>query len=427
MSISQLQALVGKDLRLFFADRRAVIITVLVPFALAAFMGAVTGGGERGKIAVLLVDEDHSAMSQKIAAALTAEASFELETCALPEARDRVLRGKASVAVVLPAGFQRDAPKSFFSGAAKPEITLLYDPSDTSELAMARGVLVQHVMEAVSAEAFGGQGGLTAVEEMLGDLEGASDLPGDQRQKLKTLLSSVKALNTATSAAASPGGGGGLSVPYTTKEEAVSADETRHYNAYSHSFAGMAVQFLLFLSIELGGMVLLEKQRGLWRRFRAAPLSKSTMLSSRALSGAILASFILVVLFGLGRLFFGVRVEGSSLGLVLVGGAFALMSATFGLLLATLAKTPQAMRGGATFVVLILTMLGGAWFPAFLFPPWMQKATLLTPTRWAMDGFDGMTWRGLGLDAALAPAAVLLGFAAVFGLLSVLRFRWDGE
>ena len=52
---------------------------------------------------------------------------------------------------------------------------------------------------------------------------------------------------------------------------------------------------------------------------------------------------------------------------------------------------------------------------------------MLTPTRWAMDGFDGMTWRGLGLDAALAPAAVLLGFAAVFGLLSVLRFRWDGE
>lgn len=426
MNLTQLLALVGKDLRLFFADRRAVIITVLVPFALAAFMGAVTGGGERGKISVLIVDEDHSPMSQKIVAGLAADGSFELTACALAEARDRVLRGKASVAVVLPPGFQRDAPKSFFSGAAKPEIRLLYDPSDGSELAMARGILVQHVMEAVSAEAFGGQGGLSAVEEMLGDLEGATDLPGGQKDKLRTLLSSVKALNTATSAAANPGSGGGLSVPYTTREEAVSADESRHYNAYAHSFAGMAVQFLLFLSIELGGTILLEKQRGLWRRFRAAPLSKSTMLSSRALSGAILAGFILVVLLGLGRLFFGVRVEGSLAGLALVGGAFALMSSTFGLLLATLAKTPQAMRGGATFVVLVLTMLGGAWFPAFLFPPWMQKATLLTPTRWAMDGFDGMTWRGLGLEAAWAPAGVLLAFAAAFGLFSVLRFRWDG-
>lgn len=54
----------------------------------------------------------------------------------------------------------------------------------------------------------------------------------------------------------------------------------------------------------------------------------------------------------------------------------------------------------------------------------MQTATLFAPTRWAMDGFDAMTWRGLGLEQALAPTAVLLGFAALFGVLAVLRFRW---
>ena len=42
-----------------------------------------------------------------------------------------------------------------------------------------------------------------------------------------------------------------------------------------------------------------------------------------------------------------------------------------------------------------------------------------------MDGLDAMTWRGLGLGAALAPAGVLLAFAALFGALAVARFRWE--
>jgi hypothetical protein len=36
-----------------------------------------------------------------------------------------------------------------------------------------------------------------------------------------------------------------------------------------------------------------------------------------------------------------------------------------------------------------------------------------------------MTWRGLGLEAAVTPALVLLGFAALFGSLAFVRFRWE--
>ena len=39
------------------------------------------------------------------------------------------------------------------AGENRPEIELLYDPSHATELAMVRGILTQHVMEAVSAEA----------------------------------------------------------------------------------------------------------------------------------------------------------------------------------------------------------------------------------------------------------------------------------
>jgi ABC-2 type transport system permease protein len=101
------------------------------------------------------------------------------------------------------------------------------------------------------------------------------------------------------------------------------------------------------------------------------------------------------------------------------------MTATFGLLIAALGRTPEAARGLAIFGTLILVMLGGAWVPSFVFPAWLQKATLLVPTRWAVDGLDAMTWRGLGFGAAVAPMAVLLGFAALFGLVAFWRFPFE--
>jgi ABC-2 type transport system permease protein len=103
------------------------------------------------------------------------------------------------------------------------------------------------------------------------------------------------------------------------------------------------------------------------------------------------------------------------------------MTAAFGLMIAATGKTPEATRGIAILFTLLLVMLGGAWVPSFIFPQWLQKVTFLVPTRWAVDGFDAMTWRGLGFDAALPPIAAMLGFTMLFGALALWRFRWEAE
>ena len=88
-------------------------------------------------------------------------------------------------------------------------------------------------------------------------------------------------------------------------------------------------------------------------------------------------------------------------------------------------KTIEATRGYAVMATLLMVMLGGAWVPTFVFPQWLQKFTIVIPTRWAMDGIDAMTWRGLGLSAALAPVAVMLLFTLGFGIVAVSRFSWQ--
>src|ERR1019366_7356213 len=217
---------------------------------------------------------------------------------------------------------------------------------------------------------------------------------------------------------------GGITMPYTVNEEAMTAGSNIAYNGYAHSFAGMAIQFLLFAMANMGVEMLLERQRGLWSRLRSAPISKVTLLLSKAASGALISLMILLVSFVFAMIVFKVRIQGSVLGFLGVSVACALMASTFGLLVAALGNSPATARGVTTLAVLMMVMLGGAWVPTFIFPAWLQQFTLVVPVRWAVDGLDAMTWRGIGLSGALMPILVLMAFAGAFWTIAATRFRW---
>src|SRR5205085_10821957 len=121
---------------------------------------------------------------------------------------------------------------------------------------------------------------------------------------------------------------------------------------------------------------------------------------------------------------FKVRIEGSVAGFVAISIACALMASTFGVLVAALGNTPATARGITTLAVLMMVMLGGAWVPTFIFPAWLQQFTLVVPVRWAVDGLDAMTWRGIGISGATMPIVILIGFAAAFWTVAATRFRW---
>jgi ABC-2 type transport system permease protein len=423
------RALVRKDILLFFVDRRALLMSFAIPIAIGSFFGYVLGGqgdAAQSKIPVLAVDQDGSAISRDIVQRLSGEKALDVKPSNPADARAAVRKGAATVAVIVPPNFGQNAGRAFFGPQQKPEIAVLFDPSHTAERAMVTGMLAGDVMQSVSKEMFTGQTGRAMVKDSLAQVQQIPGLPDADKKPLEDLLRSVDRWNQ-SGQGGSAGLSRGLTMPFTTREEAVTARQNTKYNGYAHAFAGMVVQFVLFLGIDVGIGLLQQRQRGLWKRFRAAPLSRGVLLGSRAVSAAILAFLVVQVNFLFARLVFGVKVEGSMLGFLGVSAAFALMTAAFGMLVATVGKTPEATRGLSIFAVLIVVMLGGAWIPMFLFPQWLQKLTVVVPTRWAMDGFEAMTWRGLGLQAAAAPIAVLLLFAAVFGVLAVARFRWEVE
>jgi ABC-2 type transport system permease protein len=423
-----LTAMVRKDLKLFFSDRRSVILSFAVPIAIASFFGSVFSGSssdaEPAKIAVMLVDHDGSAISRAIVAGAQADPNLNVSVTDEATARASVREGDTPVAVIVPTGFGTAAGSAFFSAGARPPLDLLFDPSRTTELAMVRGILTQHVMEAVSREMFGGPQGQTFVDRTLPEIE-SSAMDPQQKAALLQMLRSVQAFNNTPADPAAGARPQGVTMPYTVREQAMTSGANVVYNGYAHSFAGMGIQFLLFAMANLGVEMLLERQRGLWKRLRSAPISRYMLLAGKTVSGTVISLMTLFVSFGFAMIVFGVRIEGSVIGFLGISIACALMAATFGLVVAAVGSTPATARGVTTLAVLMMVMLGGAWVPSFVFPAWLQTVTVVVPVRWAVDGLDAMTWRGIGLSGAVLPIAVLTGFAILFAAVAALRFRWE--
>jgi ABC-2 type transport system permease protein len=374
-------ALVRKDLVLYFSNRRSLIMSIAAPILIAAFFGSLFGGGDNkpAHIPVAITDLDGSELSAKIVAAMRADPALAISDASEAQALAQVKAGTLRAAVTLPVGFGEKAGAALFGGTDKPQIVLNYDPSQSMVLPLVRGLLAQHVMENVS----------------------------------RSVLIGAAA------------GGPGFSVPFSTREVEAGAKPEAKYNSYAHSFAGMGVQFILLMGVDMAIGLLTMRRLGLWKRLRAAPLSRSKLLGSRIASTALIALIVFAVIYAVAFSVFNVRIDGSVIGFIAVLVAFALLTASFGLLIAALGKTPEATRGLAILATLLMVMLGGAWVPSFVFPAWLQTISLFVPTRWAIDGLDAMTWRGLGAGAALLPVAAMLGFSAVFAVLAIARFQWE--
>jgi ABC-2 type transport system permease protein len=371
--------LVRKDIALFLRDRRALVVSVLTPIVVAAFFGFLFGGTGSGgnpisRMSVGITDLDDSALTKAVMESLAQDESLAMQVLPEDQARQLVKSGKLRAAIVFPAGFETAATGALVGLGKMPDVKLFYDPSQSMVRPMVAGLLTQHVMQRISRPNFIG-----------------SSKPA----------------------------------PFNLVNTAVTTGP--RYNSYAHSFAGMSIQFILFMGIDAGVTLLLMRQEGMWRRLRAAPLSRAVLLGSRVAGTALISMLILAVVYLAACLIFGVRIAGSVPGFVMVAIAFSLLAATTGLMISALGRSVGATRGVAMFSVLILVMLGGAWVPSFLFPEWLQHVTEFVPTRWAVDGLDAMTWRGLPLQSAYAPTAILVGWSALFAAIAVWRFNWEDD
>lgn len=420
--MNRISALLWKEIRLFLTDKKALLITFMVPIAIASFFGSVLGstdssGGSAKKIDVLVADNDGSAVTKKIIEGMKADSMASPVVSSEADARGRVAAGKSAVAIIFPKGFGATAPQAMFSGEP-PVVELIYDPTHSMEFQAVQGALMQVAMREINRNAFSPGQSYSGQLDQIRD----SDMPEADKAKYRALFADLQKLPASSP---STGGGSGPQQPFKLNAHAQTAPENTDvkWSSMAHTFAGMAVQGVLFFGIDAAMGLLRDRRLGIWKRVVASPVSLPEILLGKALATALLGALVLSGVLAFGMLVFGIRVLGSWIGLLAVVVATSLMVSAFGLMVASLGRTESQSRGFSILAVLMMTMLGGGWFPAFLMPGWVQTVSFFVPVRWAMDGFDAMMWRGQPLSMVAAPVGGLLGFTLVFALVAWLRFR----
>ncbi len=206
------------------------------------------------------------------------------------------------------------------------------------------------------------------------------------------------------------------------ESEQVSGKQVKNAAA-TRSVGGWAVMFMLFSVSGAATSLFEEKKAGLFRRILAAPVKRSHILWSKYLFCTALGMVQLAALFVAGKLLFRIDVTSNLANLILICLAASSACTAFGMLLASIARSPAAASGIATFLILTMSALGGAWFPISLMPDFIQSLSKLTIVYWAMEGFLQVLWANCTFRDLLPYLGVLAGIAAVINAISVWRFN----
>ena len=353
-----------KDLMLFRADWRGAMLAFLVPVALAALFGFIFRNGSRGqveRVAMGLVVEDGSAMSGGVAEALRGHRHLAVRSLSASQIEDCLLSQQVAVVLTLPEGFGGGAP------GQRPRMR--HAPGCLYEANWAAGIAT----EAILREA------------------GRSILPQAGGAGLVDMLENRFGI---------------------VREAATPADQDGA--VFGHSFCGMTLQYLLFMGMDCGLLLLRERAGGVWRRLASSPASPTAIIAGRALATMVIALMQIAFTLGCAWLVFGVPVKGSIAGLMLVALAVSCLAASCGLLVASLGGSEGRARSIAILVILAISLVGGLWLPAFLLPWWVRDLGWIMPTAWALRGLEAATWQGAGIGRAALCAAVVYAYSFVF-------------
>lgn len=219
----------------------------------------------------------------------------------------------------------------------------------------------------------------------------------------------------------------GSSTPSLISVQTQNIGNIKPVNASSYVVPGYLVMFVFFAAAMGSISIIRERQNHTLERLIASSVRKESLLGGYFLGGIFRGLIQIAIFWTFGILVFHVNIGASTIGVVVLSLLVVLMSASFSLMLSTLVKTDRAASAIGVVSSLLLAALGGCWWPLFIEPQWMQFLAKITPQGWANDGFNKlMLFGGVTGDVRWQMLA-LVGFAAAFVIIAVLRFRTSAD
>jgi ABC-type multidrug transport system permease subunit len=173
------------------------------------------------------------------------------------------------------------------------------------------------------------------------------------------------------------------------------------------------------------GFVIVDMRiRKVLKRFLATPMRKTHFMLGILVSRLLFLIPEILVLLLFARFAFGVVIQGSlvTFGVLILLGAFAF--AGIGLLVASRARTLEAVSGLMNLVMLPMWVLSGIFFSAERFPEAMQPFIKALPLPPLIDALRSVTLEGASLADLWRQVVILAAWAVASFTLALRWFRW---
>ncbi|MFC1914830.1 ABC transporter permease [Chloroflexota bacterium] len=399
-----------KDLKLFATDRSALFFFILFPFLFVALFNVILSdaGGEDERMELHLVtQEDRGDLSYQIAEAMVTEDESELEPGELlivwdknyEEALQAVADGKIDGFLAFPADFSKGILLGYGANievVADPEATYYRAALNSIAESIASQVGLQQVT----------RGAITGLM-----LEGWFESPNDAArigQELPDFLSAQ---------------GGVRTRPSLIEYDVEKVGEVEGEEPSNFVVPGYLVMFVFMAAAFSAETIVRERQNHTLERLLAASVKRESILGGIFAGTAAKGLIQITIFWTVGILVFHMDLGLSLTAVILLSILMVIMSSAFAIMLATLAKTQRSAGSIALITSLVLAPLGGCWWPLFITPRWMQSIAKITPHGWATTGFNKLLVFNADFSAATPEMLALLGFAILFGVVAVWRFR----
>ena len=185
------------------------------------------------------------------------------------------------------------------------------------------------------------------------------------------------------------------------------------YGAANTAFAGLAL--ILISRRELGSL----------KRIRATPLPASLYLMSSLVSSLLVFALETVLLFAVGRIFFGAHLPGHVATLVvavLIGTA---VFAAIGLAAASLIRSAEGSSAVVNFILLPMAFLSGSFGPTRRYPGFLRAIGEVLPLKYFIDVVKAIYLGGHGLLARPGALGVMAVWAVGGIVVALRRFGWE--
>jgi ABC-2 type transport system permease protein len=404
-----------KDVSQVLRDKQSLLFLVAMPIVFTVFMGFAYQGMVKPQDPRLVLgwaDADpEGQLSRQLRAVLEDSQAVRLVEVDPADAEAPVRKGDVAGVLIIPADFSRKA----LAGDLAQLILLADDLSTTGQsLYQVLRTPVAQAMSAVeiarlSVAALDAQDALADAAARAGEqsaaFDGAAQAWAEANQQAAWVQVERAVGQESDASSSAPLGG----------------------NPYNQSSPGILVQFAVMSLVMSAQILVMERKTRTLQR-----LITTAMRPWQIIAGHLLAMFALgflqtLLLIVFGQLVLNVKYLSEPVGILLVSVALSLWVASMGLLIGVFAKSDDQVVLFALIAMFLFTSLGGAWFPLESVGKAFSTLGHLTPAAWAMDGFQNILVRGLGLESVWLPAGILLAYALGFFVLAVWRFRVGEE